>query len=256
MFTEIIYKSEVYDHSTNLNNLFFDIVPYKKTTHNEQLFSCVEQNLKYMRGGYTSKERFYFWSLLAWYITRVFGANYVDYNKERLSNILLADLLGLHMAWRHIKGYPVRGQRTHSNGNSSSSTNKALLNFRVGQYNAVFGSKKKTNYPVLIVAEYLNKLWKNTWLAEWVQARLFSYRNANFKQKNIPIDITTASKNFSTGYPRTGNAARMNKEKKLPKTITVGLPVYYTKFIFSDLKANRFGFKLVILNESSKKKQK
>lgn len=76
---------------------------------------------------------------------------------QSVAYLLFLDMLQLLKMWRHIKGYPANGQTTYTNANNSKK-NKLLLNFRLEQFYALFGKKKRNIFPTLIQAEYNNRL--------------------------------------------------------------------------------------------------
>ena len=88
--------------------------------------------------------------------------NVLKSNKFSISNYLLSlvifrDMMFCVKVWRQIKGYSSNGQRSHSN-NKGNKKNKLLLSFRVKQFYALFGRKKRDIFPTLIIAEYNNRL--------------------------------------------------------------------------------------------------
>lgn len=76
---------------------------------------------------------------------------------QKVAYLVVLDMLQLLKMWRHIKGYPANGQTTYTNANNSKK-NKTLLNFRLEQFYALFGKKKRNIFPTLIQAEYNNRL--------------------------------------------------------------------------------------------------
>lgn len=88
--------------------------------------------------------------------TRLLRIRQVD-PQVKTAYLVFLDMLQLLKMWRHIKGYPANGQTTYTNANSSKK-NKLLLNFRLEQFYALFGKKKRNIFPTLIQAEYNNRL--------------------------------------------------------------------------------------------------
>lgn len=78
--------------------------------------------------------------------------------RYEIAHLIIMDMLFILKMWRHIKGYPANGQATHTNSNTSKK-NKVLLNFRLDQFYAMFGKKTRNIFPILIQAEYNNRLW-------------------------------------------------------------------------------------------------
>lgn len=76
---------------------------------------------------------------------------------QTIAYLVFLDMIQLMKMWRHIKGYPANGQTTYTNANNSKK-NKTLLTFRMDQFYALFGKKKRNIFPTLIQAEYNNRL--------------------------------------------------------------------------------------------------
>lgn len=185
---------------------------------------------------------------------------YVDYNlKKRLVvNLVFRDMIHSYKTWRHIRGYPVNGQRTWSNGKSVSKNNSLLKNFRINQILIAYGKKRKNKATQLVQAEYINKLWFKTWRSEWKQARKFNLRSARGRRKKrtIVIDLKSLSSGVTGGYVRKGKARRFNKAKKKFKNITIGLPIFFTRHLFSKVFNKRFLVDFSLMHEQRKMKSK
>jgi hypothetical protein len=119
-----------------------------------------------------------------------------------------------------------------------------------------FGSRKKSNYALLVQAEAVNKLWLKTWPFEWIQGRYHAIRSKSRKGSSIPVDVTNLAKAITTGYRRFGAGERWNNSKKALKTVTVGLPLYFSRFFFGVVKKKYFKYQLTLLQPEVKQKQK
>ena len=165
-----------------------------------------------------------------------FGYNFnlcnIDTFKLELSNIIIKDLINLNVIWRLIKGYGTKGQRTHSN-NKFVKKNKLLHKYRLDQFFFKFGFRKRNIYPTLIIAEYTNKLWYFNWLDEWNQASKFLVKLCKPNTRKIPFDPVKLSKNFTNGYVRVGKAAKIGKSKKITKVVTIGVPIFFSRWLCS-----------------------
>ena len=190
-------------------------------------------------------------------LTNFFNFYYYNYffliwAQRETANIVLKDLVNLTLAWRQIKGYPSGGATTHTNAKSSRK-NKLLLFYRIDQFNKLFGQKKRNIYPTLIKAEYTNKLWFTTWFLEWFEARWFSIKMAKLKGRAGNFNPVLLAGNQTNGYTRVGKAAKIGKAKKLVKVFTVGVPVFFSRYIYYQHPPHGFPVKLLLREEVNKK---
>lgn len=174
-----------------------------------------------------------------------------------IKNIEIAQLLFLEFknfirTWRRIKNYPVNGQSTHTNAKMVRK-NKILLTFRVNQFFQLFGIKKRNIYPTLIIAEYTNKLWYEIWLVEWLEARQYVLSLIKPKAKILFFDPVNLAKNITTGYTRYGAAAKVGKKKKNINTATIGLPIFFSRFLYYENIPRGFPVKLNLTDEDRRK---
>lgn len=173
-------------------------------------------------------------------------------NKLLISYLVLFDMLGNLKMWRHIKGYPANGQTTYTNAHSSRK-NKLLFNFRLEQFYNLFGRKKRNIFPTLIQAEYNNRLWYKIWFNEWAQATQFVLSLVNPKKQSIPFDPVHLAKGQTNGYIRVGKAAKIGKAKKITKQCTIGVPLFFSKYIYAELLPAQFPYRLSIADDLRKK---
>ena len=173
--------------------------------------------------------------------------------KKHLSvYFLFLDMLHLHKMWRHVKGYPANGQTTYTNSKTSKK-NKILLNARLDQFYNLFGKKRRNIFPTLIQAEYNNRLWFYMWPYEWQQGQKFLLELVNPTKQSIPFDPVNLARGQTNGYVRVGAASKIGKAKKITKQGTVGLPIFFTKYIYADLLPESFPYKLSIADDLRKK---
>ena len=178
--------------------------------------------------------------------------NNMQPNNQKIAHLVYLDMLQLLKMWRHIKGYPSNGQTTYTNANSSKK-NKTLLNFRLDQFYSFFGKKKRNIFPTLIQAEYNNRVWHNLWYLEWAQGTQFVFSLVNPNKQTIPFDPVSLSKGQTNGYVRVGNASKIGKAKKLTKQCTVGVPLFFSRYIYAELLPAIFPYKLIIADDLRKK---
>ena len=174
-----------------------------------------------------------------------------------IKNIEIAQLLFLEFknfikTWRRIKNYPINGQSTHTNAKMVRK-NKILLTFRVNQFFQLFGIKKRNIYPTLIIAEYTNKLWCEIWLIEWLEARQYVLTLIKPKLKVLYFDPVNLAKNITTGYTRYGAAAKVGKKKKNLNTATIGLPLFFSRFLYYEHIPRGFPVRLNLSDEDRRK---
>lgn len=185
---------------------------------------------------------------------------YIEYSlKKRLAiNLVFKDMIHNYKMWRHIRGYPSNGQRTWSNGKSVTKNNVLLKNFRVHQILTAYGKKRKNKASQLVLGEYINKLWIKTWKSEWKQARRFNLKLSRGRRKNntIFIDLRSLASGITGGYIRKGKARRFNKAKDKFKNITVGLPLFFTRYIYTKVKNKKFLVDFALMHEQRKMKSK
>lgn len=172
--------------------------------------------------------------------------------KQKIAHLVFLDMLQLIKMWRHVKGYPSNGQTTYTNANNSKK-NKTLLNFRLDQFYTLFGKKRRNIFPTLIQAEYNNRLWHNIWYLEWAQGTQFVFSLVNPNKQTIPFDPVNLAKGQTNGYVRVGNASKIGKAKKITKQCTVGVPLFFSKYIYAELLPAIFPYRLTIADELRKK---
>lgn len=171
---------------------------------------------------------------------------------QKIAYLVFLDMLQLIKMWRHIKGYPANGQTTYTNANNSKK-NKTLLNFRLEQFYKLFGKKKRNIFPTLVQAEYNNRLWHNMWYLEWAQGTQFVFSLVNPQKQTIAFDPVSLAKGQTNGYVRVGNASKIGKAKKITKQCTVGVPLFFTRYLYTDLLPASFPYKLSIGDDLRKK---
>ena len=147
--------------------------------------------------------------------------------------------------WRAAHGYPTRGQRTHSNAKASK-RNRLLVTLLVDSFVKEFGSLRKPMYATLAVAEATNTLWYFTWGREWSEAAIFVYYLCSSKgnaNRGMFNPILLAS-NQVNGFTRYGKAAKKGKSKKATQHFTVGVPLFFSRWVFCEKPLEGFEYKL------------
>lgn len=176
----------------------------------------------------------------------------VSLEERIIYHIVLKDMIYNLTTWRHIRGYPTSGATTYTNAKSSRK-NKLLLNFRIQQFQKLFGEKKRNIFPTLVKAEYNNRLWFYNWFSEWFQASRFVDNALSSKNKTLNFNPALLAQNQTNGYTRVGKAAKIGKAKKLTKVFTIGVPLFFSRYIYMEKLPAGFIHKLIIRDEVNKK---
>lgn len=177
----------------------------------------------------------------------------IDTVRWVLSSYILHDMMSMIKTWRQIKGYSSNGQRSHSN-NKSNKKNKLLLNYRVQQFYQMFGKKKRDIFSSIVIAEYTNKLWMTMWYSKWLEAKLFVLTLALKNAYKVKFDPQLLAKNIITGIKQERKKKKHNaQKKKMLLVATIGLPFFFSYYLFSGIRDKIVPFKLVIPDESRRK---
>lgn len=229
------------------------LTPTKHSYANRQLLAIMLQGTKKLSNEVTASPE-NLWNIVCQLYLKKFNAPYKPRLKATTAQIVFYDLLGLYRGWRHYRGYPVNGQRTRTNGKSCLKNNTIIRTYRLGQFIKMFGSSKKAHYVTLVQAEAMNRLWLKAWPFEWAQGRVHTFRSKPKNSPTIPIDIVNLAAGITSGYKRFGRGERWSSSKKALKTVTVGLPVLFSRYFFTSISKKYFRYKLSILRPENTKK--
>lgn len=116
--------------------------------------------------------------------------------KKFLLNIYFLDLLSTYKGWRHLKGLPVRGQRTWTNSITSFNSNIVLKNYKISLLKKVMNTNNMININNYLLLEYTNLLWKLQWTNEWFELKKRRLHLLKKKSKNLKIKIDENSINL------------------------------------------------------------
>lgn len=61
------------------------------------------------------------------------------------------------------------------------------------------------------------------------------------------------AKGQTNGYTRVGNASKVGKAKKITKQCTVGVPLFFTRYIYAEILPAEFPYRLTIADDLRKK---
>ena len=76
---------------------------------------------------------------------------------------------------------------------------------------------------------------------------------ANLKGRAGNFNPVLLAGNQTNGYTRVGKAAKIGKAKKLVKVFTVGVPVFFSRYIYYQHPPKGFPTKLILREEVNKK---
>ena len=167
----------------------------------------------------------------------------------QVTNVLLKDILGVISAWRQARGYPKNGQRTRTNAKTSKRV-KYLYLHRISQMILLYRRRKRNIFPTLVLAEYVNRLWYYNWRHEWDEAHNFVMLLVTLSKTRPPFNPVLLAKAQTNGYTRSGSALKLGKAKKITKTFTIGVPVFFTQWIYEEPLPEGFPTKLYIEDET------
>lgn len=186
------------------------------------------------------------------YLEEIFYWKYFNIKKNReQANCVCKDMLNLINMWRQVRGYPQNGSTTHTNAKTSKK-NKILYYYRLEQFYKLFGKKKRNIYPTLIKAEYNNRLWHNVWYTEWLQGYYFSLRMLKNSKSYTMFNPTLLAGNQTNGYTRINKASKIGKSKKITKVFTIGVPLFFTRFMYYDIIPSGFPERLTLKDDVNK----
>ncbi len=176
--------------------------------------------------------------------------------KRYIVNLVKKDMMLLTKIWRQVKGYSSNGQRSHSN-NKNNKKVKTLNFYRLQQFYKLFGKKRRDIFPTLIVAEYTNRLWYNNWVHEWAQGYVFFTLIASKNKRVTKFDPNLLSKNVVTGFKTNKKKKKHNTAKrKIVMVGTIGLPPFFTRYLYFKNVKPELPFTISIHDESRKKMAK
>lgn len=245
-------------YTIDLNNILKNNLIKKNSYQRFYFYSLLEKNIFFFKKTINFYNNDFLLNLCKYYRNYKFGSKFYNVNHRQLIKILFKDMIHNYKTWRHIKGYPVRGQRTWSNGKSSTKNNVLLKNFRINQIIKHYGKKRKKKANLLVLGEYVNKLWLFTWRNEWLQARYHNLISAKKRgQKNtLKIDLKNLAMSITSGYKRKGKATKFNTAKNKLNINTIGLPLFFTKHIYSKVFNKFFPIDFSLQHEQRKMKSK
>jgi len=141
-------------------------------------------------------------------ISNIIPKNY-SISQRELVNIVLLDIINTYKGWRHLKGLPVRNQRTWSNGWTSYKHNLKLRNFKFNSLKQLYSNLNNSNINTIYLAEHVNLLWKLQWESEWNEAKKKRLIYLNKNKTSLKVDL-----NLMANLVVSQNSKKLDKKKK------------------------------------------
>lgn len=163
----------------------------------------------------------------------------LNINLKYKIHILYLNIIFCYKGWRHLKGLPVRGQRTWTNAWSTFRSNIVLRDLKKKSIKKIYGKLGGPEQRISFLAEYINFLWKTQWFCEWIYSRVLLRKLIKKKKKFFNLDL------YSTAKGLLGNLKKkksVTKKKKKLLTGNIGFDQGFTK-IYLKLKYNTIEFK-------------
>lgn len=161
-----------------------------------------------------------------------------------LNDIYILDEIKTYRGWRHVRGLPVRGQRTWSNSWSCLNSNNFLRKYRIEEAKAFYISAPIKESVIALSAEYVNNFWKIQFTDEWISAKE-SLLRFNGHPSTMRIDLFSMA-NYQVMFPE--KLEGMSKKKKQSQTknsFSLGFDFGFTQ----SLMAEKFNIESLLDNE-------
>jgi len=194
------------------------------------------------------------------YFVIPFGSSFL---KKRMLNIAFLDLLTTYRGWRHVKGLPVRGQRTWTNAWSVYKSNNILRNFKVKMAKKFYGNVPIREANVAYSAEYVNLLWRVQWEQEWILSKNNRLKFSGHKN-TMKIDLYSMA-NYQVMHPlKLKNLSKKQKQSFKKNYFSLGFDPGFTKILIKTMfhtnesgsESDLAGSSLVLRDERLNKKKK
>jgi len=154
--------------------------------------------------------------------------------KRLLFNIFLLDALSTYKGWRHMKGLPVRGQRTWTNAWSVYKSNNVLRQYKLKNSKHFYGAVPLKEANIAYLAEYINLLWKIQWMNEWLSAKISRLR---FKghANSMKIDLYSMA-NYQIIHPlKLKKLSKKQKQSFKKNYFSLGFDIGFTKLLLQNI---------------------
>jgi hypothetical protein len=96
---------------------------------------------------------------------------YKTYQKRKLLNIYILDLISSYKGWKHLFLLPVNNQRTWTNAKTVFLNNRILRDHKIFLFKNYYGNIHMFTINDLLNIEIFNYYWKSQWYNEWVELK-------------------------------------------------------------------------------------
>lgn len=163
-----------------------------------------------------------------------------------LNNIYIIHHLMTYRGWRHVKGLPVRGQRTWTNAWSVYRNNTILRNYRKEEAKIFYISAPIKESVLAYEAEYVNIFWKTQFKDEWLSAYAELLR-FNGHPSTMRIELFLMA-NYQVMFPeKLETLSKKKKQAHSKNSFSLGFEVGFTQ----SLMAEKYHIDELINTESS-----
>lgn len=181
-----------------------------------------------------NKQNIFFFKNYKWnyFVSTLLSISTLNINiKYRFEvNILYLDFINSYRGLRHLKGLPVRGQRTWTNAWSAYRCNNILNIFKIETAKKIYGNLNTATLHMLFLAEHINFLWKTQWKKEWLEARSKRYKLLQNDHGLYKIDIISMSKGLIDGYTKKKKISNKKKAQMKKNNFTLGFDYRFTNY--------------------------
>lgn len=184
--------------------------------------------------------------------------------EEELNNVYILHHITTYRGWRHIRGLPVRGQRTWSNAWSTYKNNYVLRDFRTEEAKLYYISAPIRESVTAFSAEYVNMFWKIQFMGEWYSGKegLLKFTG---HPSTMKIDLFSMA-NYQVMFPeKLEGMSKKKKQAQAKNSFSLGFepgftqPLMAEKYNIEDLlnTENQYaGSKILLRDERPLKKKK
>ncbi len=177
----------------SLNVTLKDFVLFNFSGLNRKFIKILESRFEVFDAVILNTYDFEYWSILPSFLSSVIPFRKKT-DKKKLVDIFFLDLISSYRGWRHLRGLPVRGQRTWSNAWSVYKSNLHLRHYKIFLLKKIYAQSSIRDLNLAYAAEQFNLLWKLQWEEEWKSAK--KKRSAFLKKKHgiLKVNLLTMAR--------------------------------------------------------------
>ena len=216
-----------------------------KGFNKKKIYDCIdllyEHNIRLIKFRYIEPDEFEFNYLTKLFFKKYFS-NKIPYKsnlkRKELINPVVMDLALNYKAFRHYKGYPVRGQKTRNNAKNSNKLNMGLRVFKLKQARQTYGNLSVLELNVANAAEYINLVYYCNFYDAWYSANE-GFSNKKVKDNQVRVDLYSMANN-QVMYPDKFNTLTKKQKQSFKKShFSLGFEPGFTKRLLQDLLRSR-----------------